>query len=242
VLPLSRAGTPPFDWERPETWEPALRGATAVYISYFPDLAVPGAAEAAGEVAALAVRHGAGRVVLLSGRGEEEAQRAEQAVFSAAPEATVVRCSWFMQNFSEGYLLDGVLAGEVALPVGDVPEPFVDLDDVADVAVAALTEEGHGGQVHELTGPRALTFAEAVDEIARAAGRPVHFTRVEFEAFAAEMRAAGVEDDVVGLMGYLFNEVLDGRNVGATDGVERVLGRPPRDFAAFARQASFSPR
>jgi len=230
----SRSGTPPFDWEEPATWEPALRGATAVYVSYFPDLAVPGAAEAVGTVAAIAERLGIARLVLLSGRGEEEAQRAERAVWDALPSATVVRCSWFAQNFSEGYLLDGVLAGEVALPVGPVPEPFVDVDDVADVAVTALIEDGHAGQLYELTGPRAITFAEAVGEIARASGRPVRFTTPSMTEFAAEMGAAGVPDDVVQLLAYLFGEVLDGRNVPVGDGVQRALGRPARDFRAFA--------
>jgi uncharacterized protein YbjT (DUF2867 family) len=238
----SRSGTPPFDWEDPATWAPALRGASAVYVSYFPDLAVPGAAEAVTAVAELAVAAGAGRIVLLSGRGEEEAQRAERAVFEVFPDATVVRCSWFAQNFSEGYLLDGVLAGEVALPVGAVPEPFVDVDDVADVAVAALTGDGHAGQVYELTGPRPLTFAEAVEELARASGRSVRFTSVTMDEFAAEMATAGVPDDVVQLLGYLFTEVLDGRNAAVAGGVERALGRPARDFREFARAAAVSLR
>jgi uncharacterized protein YbjT (DUF2867 family) len=238
----SRSAAPPFDWEDPATWVPALHGASAVYISYFPDLAVPGAAEAVAEVARLAVAAGARRIVLLSGRGEEEAQHAERAVFEVFPDATVVRCSWFAQNFSEGYLLDGVLAGEVALPVGDVPEPFVDVDDVADVAVAALTGDGHAGQVYELTGPRLLTFAQAVEEIAEESGRPVRFAGVTMPAFVEEMAAAGVPDDVVQLLEYLFTEVLDGRNAAVADGVERALGRPARDFRDFARRAAVSLR
>jgi uncharacterized protein YbjT (DUF2867 family) len=228
----SRSATPPFDWEAPETWEPAVRDAEVLYISFFPDLAVPGAAQAVAEVARLATI--ARRVVLLSGRGEEEAQRAEQRVLAVVPRATVVRCSWFAQNFSEGHLLDGVLAGEVALPVGDVPEPFVDVDDIADVAVAALTEDGHGGKVYELTGPRALTFAEAVEQIADAAGRPVRFTRIGIEDMTA-----GVEDnEVAELMRYLFTEVLDGRNVATADGVRQALGRPATDFREFAARAA----
>ena len=228
----SRSASPPFDWEAPETWEPAVRDADAVYISFYPDLAVPGAAEAVAEIARLATS--AQRIVLLSGRGEEEAQRAEQAVRDVFPAAAVVRCSWFAQNFSEGYLLESVLAGEVALPVGDVREPFVDVDDIADVAVAALTDDGHGGKVYELTGPRALTFAEAVAEIASATGRPVRFTRIEIDDLTA-----GVEDnDVAELMRYLFTEILDGRNVATADGVRRALGRPATNFHTFAARAA----
>ncbi|MCZ6664650.1 MAG: NAD(P)H-binding protein, partial [Gammaproteobacteria bacterium] len=143
----SRQSDPPFDWGDESTWDAVLDGVTAVYISYAPDLAIAGATEAIRAFVERAVRHGVRRLVLLSGRGEEEAQRCEHIVQRADIEWTVVRASWFCQNFSEGAFLDMVLAGEIALPAGDVPEPFVDVDDIADVAVAALTEDGHAGQI-----------------------------------------------------------------------------------------------
>jgi uncharacterized protein YbjT (DUF2867 family) len=234
----SRSGAPPFDWEDRTTWAPAVAGATGAYVSYFPDLAVPGAAEAVAEVARLAAEAGVQRLVLLSGRGEEEAERTERLVRDAFPSATVVRCSWFAQNFTESYLLEPVLAGEVALPAGDVPEPFVDADDIADVATAALTQDGHAGEIYELTGPRSLTFVQAVEEIAATSGREIAFVEVPTEAYAAAARDEGVPSDVVDLLTYLFGEVLDGRNVAVADGVQRALGRPARDFADFAREAA----
>jgi len=234
----TRSGDRPFDWEGRLTWAPALQGASAVYVSFFPDLAVPGAADTVGAFAELAVAHGARRLVLLSGRGEEEAQRAERAVREAGAEWTVVRCSWFSQNFSEGFLLEQVLAGEVALPVNGVREPFVDAEDIADVAVAALTQAGHAGRVYELTGPRLLRFGEAADEIARASGRPVRFVPVMIGQFAAAMREQSLPGDVVSLMTYLFTEVLDGRNARLADGVQRALGRGPRDFGDYARRTA----
>ena len=171
----SRSGEPPFDWQKPETWASALDGVSAAYVSYYPDVAIPGAPEAVRAFTELAVQSGTRRLVLLSGRGEEEAQRAEQAVREvgdgAGVEWTIVRCAWFMQNFDEYFLLEPILAGEVALPSGDVPEPFVDADDIADVAVAALTEDGYAGEIYELTGPRLLTMEEALGEIAKATGR-----------------------------------------------------------------------
>ena len=139
----SRSGEPPFDWEDRSTWAPALDGVGAAYITYYPDVAVPGAAQTVGSFAELAVKSGVPRLVLLSGRGEDEAERAEQAVRDSGAELTIVRSTWFAQNFSEDYWLDDVLGGEVALPAGDMPEPFVDVDDIADVAVAALTDDGH---------------------------------------------------------------------------------------------------
>jgi uncharacterized protein YbjT (DUF2867 family) len=234
----SRSGAPGFDWEDRSTWGPALAGASAVYVSYFPDLAAPGAAEAVGELAGRAVAAGARRLVLLSGRGEAEAQRAERAVARAGAEWTVVRASWFAQNFSEGYLRDPLLGGGLGLPVGPVPEPFVDADDIADVAVAALTGEGHAGEVYEVTGPRALTFAEAVEEIGRASGRALRLEPVAMEDYAAAMAGEGVPEGIIALMRYLFTEVLDGRNARPGDGVRRALGREARDFREFARAAA----
>jgi uncharacterized protein YbjT (DUF2867 family) len=234
----SRRGEPPFDWEDEATWAPALRRAASAYVSFFPDLAVPGAPEAIAAFAETAVRGGTRRLVLLSGRGEDEAQRAERALAASGAEWTVVRCSWFAQNFSEGELRDPVLAGELAVPVDGVPEPFVDADDIADVAVAALTEGGHAGRVYELTGPRLVTFADAVAAIAAASGRPVRFVPVTAEQYAAAMAADGVPQDVVRYMTHLFTELFDGRNAHVADGVQRALGRPPRDFREFARRAA----
>jgi uncharacterized protein YbjT (DUF2867 family) len=234
----SRSSDTPFDWNDRTTWVPALAGVDAVYIAYVPDLAVPGAAETVSAFAEQAVAAGVRRLVLLSGRGEEEAQRTEELVARAGAEWTVVRCSWFNQNFSEGFFADGIRAGELALPVGAVPEPFVDLEDVADVAVAALTEDGHAGEIYELTGPQLLRFDEAVAAIADTLGRPIAFARVPMDAFAAALREHGEDDDVVWLTTYLFTEVLDGRNASITDGVQRALGRAPRSFDDYVRQTA----
>jgi uncharacterized protein YbjT (DUF2867 family) len=234
----SRSAEPPFDWDDRASWAPALDGAAAAYVSYYPDLAVPGAPEAVGEFAEQAADSGVRRLVLLSGRGEREAQRAEQAVREVGIEWTVVRCSWFNQNFSEDYLLEPILGGEVALPAGSVREPFIDAEDIADVAVAALTEDGHANRVYELTGPRLLTFAEAIGEIGRATGRELSYIPVTIDDYAAALAEHDVPEDVVGLLRYLFTEVLDGRNAQLADGLQRALGRQPRDFADYARDAA----
>jgi uncharacterized protein YbjT (DUF2867 family) len=238
----SRSAEPPFDWGDRTTWESALEGVGAAYVSYFPDITVPGAVEAVRGFAETAARSGVLRLVLLSGRGAEEAQRAEKALREVCEANgvgwTIVSCAWFMQNFDEDFLLEPILAGEVAVPAGDVPEPFVDASDIADVAVAALTEEGHAGEVYELTGPRMLTFAEAVGEISKATGRDIRFVHVPLEDYASVMEKDGVPPEVVSIITYLFGEELDGRNAHLTDGVERALGREPRDFADYARDAA----
>jgi uncharacterized protein YbjT (DUF2867 family) len=207
-------------------------------VSYYPDLAAPGAPAAIGALAETALKCGTRRLVLLSGRGEEEAQASEQALAESGADWTVLRCSWFNQNFSESYLLDSIRAGHLYLPAGDVGEPFVDADDIADAAAVVLTQDGHIGRVHELTGPRLLTFADAVAAISAATGRSVEYSRIPVEDFAAAVAAEGVPANEVELLTYLFTSVLDGRNEHVCDGVEQVLGRPARDFADFARDTA----
>jgi len=236
----SRSASPAFDWEDRSTWAPALAGVGAVYLSYYPDLAVPGAVEATRAFAELAVESGARRLVLLSGRGEPEAERAEQAVRETGAELTILRSTWFMQNFSEDYMLEHVRSGELRLPADDVPTPFLDVEDIADIAVAALTDDRHVGELYELTGPQSLTMADTAAEIARATGRDVRYVPISLEQHAAEAAEHGVPDEVIELLTYLFREVLDGRNADTTDGVQRALGRPPGDFATFAAAAAAS--
>jgi uncharacterized protein YbjT (DUF2867 family) len=234
----ARGATPAFDWNNPATWSGVLDGAQSVFISYAPDLAVPGAPQAVGEFTKQAAAAGVGRVVLLSGRGEEEAEAAERLVRHAPLPWTIVRCSWFAQNFSENFLLGPILAGQVALPLDTVTEPFVDCDDIAEVAAEALLDDRHAGQLYELTGPRLLTFNDAIREIARASARPIRFTTITLEEFTAGLSSAGLHRDEVSLVSYLFSTVLDGRNSSLSNGVERALGRPPRDFADYARETA----
>ncbi|WP_238012528.1 NmrA family transcriptional regulator [Dactylosporangium sp. AC04546] len=224
---------PVFDWERRETWAPALTGVSAAYVTYSPDLAAPGAAEAVEAFVKTATDAGVDRLVLLSGRGEAGAERCEQLMRASD---VVLRASWFNQNFSEGHLLDSVLSGVIALPAGEVAEPFTDVDDIADVAVAALTEDRHAGRLYELTGPRLLTFADAAAEIAEASGRDVAYVSLP----AADFHAALVPTlgpALADLLTALCEEVFDGRNASLTDGVQEALGRAPRDFADFCAAA-----
>ncbi|MFW2332907.1 NmrA family NAD(P)-binding protein [Ilumatobacter sp.] len=233
----SRNSATPFDWDSPSTWDAALDGVGAAYVSYYPDLAVPGAPEAVQALAAAALDRGVRRLVLLSGRGEIEAQRAEQIVFDSGADATVVRCAWFMQNFSEAFMRDAVLSGEIVLPGGDALEPWVDADDIADVAVAALTEPGHVGRLYELTSPRLYTMTEIATELSRAVGRTIRYTPVSADDYADAAAQQGVPEELVGFLTYLFSEVF-GQNAHTADGVQRALGRPARDFSTFAGAAA----
>lgn len=237
VRAASRTGSWAFDWTRPETWGPALAGADAAYITYAPDIALPGAVEAVRALIECAREEGVHRLVLLTGRGEPEAQRAEAELMASGAAWTIIRASWFMQNFSESVFRNGVEAGEIVFANGHVPEPFVDADDIADVAVASLLDPAHTGQIYEVTGPRLLTFQDAADEIAASLEHPVAYVDLPPDAYLAVLNDAKVPDDIVMLLGILVTEVLDGRNAFVTDGVLRALGRPPRDFADFLARA-----
>lgn len=247
VRPGSRRAAVPFDWDAPHTWPAALEGTSAVYACYHPDLAVPGAGDVIAALTAAAGAAGVERLVLLSGRGEPSAAACEQVAFATgAAEAvavTVVRCAFFLQNFSEKFMAAMVGSGVLGMPLAGMdpaaaPEPFVDADDIADVVVAALTGQHHAGAVHEVTGPRSLGFDEVVAAISAATGREVRFRAETVPEWVARVGALGVPEAAAHMLAALFREVLDGRNATATGTVAAVLGRPPRDVHSWAREAA----
>ncbi len=235
----SRNSVTPFDWEAPETWAPALRGARAAYVTYFPDLAFPGAVEKLESLCETARDVDVEHLVLLSGRGEHHARLGEDVVRNSGVDFTIVRAAWFAQNFSEGYLSDPVLAGILPMPGGDVVEPIIDIDDIADVAVAALTEDSYRGELYEVTGPRLMTFADMAADLSQATGHEIRHIPISFEDFHGNIAEAG-GNFVADVFTAIARETLDGRNAYTTDGVMRALGRAPRDFADFARAAARS--
>jgi uncharacterized protein YbjT (DUF2867 family) len=236
----SRSAVPAFDWNNEKTWQAAIDGVSNIYISYTPDLAMPGAGDAISALVQQAKNAGARRLILLSGRGEDEAQACEAIVQNSGLDWTIVRASWFNQNFSEGAFIDMVSNGAITLPAGDTLEPFVDADDIADVAVAALTEDGHAGQVYEVTGPRLMTFADIAKALSQATGREINYTNVPHDDFIEGIRQSGAPQDVVWMLDYLFATVLDGRNAHVAYGVVKAIGRPAKDFADYARDAAAS--
>ncbi|KFF05482.1 Rossmann-fold NAD(P)-binding domain-containing protein [Flavobacterium reichenbachii] len=234
----SRNENPSFDWENPETWLEAIKGIDTVYITFQPDLALPGAPEIIRKFTKLASENGVGKMVLLSGRGEKEAQICEEIVKSTAKEWTIVRASWFNQNFSESIFLEPILAGRVALPQSHILEPFTDADDIAALVVEALLYEQHNGKTYELTGPRLLNFEQAVAEIAKVTGREIIFQPISIEEYVNMLREYQVPEDMIWLVNYLFSQVLDGRNSSITNDIEKVLGRKALDFTEYAKKTA----
>lgn len=234
----SRSANPSFDWSNEKSWMTSLKDVSRAYITYAPDLAMPGATDAIQSFVNTARRAGVKRLVLLSGRGEPEAQACERIVQDSGCEWTIVRASWFNQNFSEGAFIDMVLNGAITLPAGGQVEPFVDADDISDVVVAALVEDHHHGEIYDVTGPRLMSLSDIAADLSRATGRDIRYINVPHDAFVAEVKNSGAPEDVIWMLDYLFATVLDGRNAHLTDGVQRALGRPPKDFFAFAQQVA----
>ena len=233
---VARSTSPAFDWEDRSTWRAAMEGTRAAYVTFYPDLAVPGAEQKISEFLDLAKQAGLEHVVLLSGRGEKGAERAEAVLANSGLDWNVVRASWFMQNFSEGFMIEGILNGELMLPAGDIVEPFIDIDDIADVAVAALTRPELKNRLFEVSGPRALTFAQCAEEISEAVGYPVKFTRISIDEFLQALREQGLSEEMLWLMNELFTVVFDGRNSTPASGVAEALGRPATDFSEYLRK------
>lgn len=235
----SRNGHPAFDWEDPSTWPAALAGMDKVYITFQPDLAVPGALGTIEGLTQVAQESGVQKLVLLSGKGEREAELCEQVVIQSGIDYTIVRATWFNQNFSESFLLDPILAGHVALPQATAKVPYVDTDDIADVALEALLHDQHNGQIYELTGPRTWTFPEVVQEIATATGREIGFTAISLSEYQAMLERFQLPAAYAWLINYLFTEVLGNeQNAVVSHDIEKVLGRKPKDFSEYVREVA----
>lgn len=233
----SRSSSPSFDWENPETWSESMQGMDKVYITFQPDLAVPGALEAIEELTKQAKRCNVKKLVLLSGKGEREAELCEQVVIHSGLDYTIVRASWFNQNFSESFFLEPILEGFVALPQAEAKVPYVDTDDIADVVVEALLSDEHNGNIYQLTGPRLLTFKDVIQEISEATQRDIAFTPITLAAYTNAMKQQGVPSDFIWLVEYLFSEVLvNPSNSEITNDIQKVLNRTPKDFSDYVKE------
>ncbi|PHN02992.1 NmrA family NAD(P)-binding protein [Flavilitoribacter nigricans] len=237
----SRRANPAFDWEDPSTWAAALDGMDKVYITFQPDLAVPGALDAIEALSREARRSGIRKMVLLSGKGEKEAELCEQVVIHSGIDYTIIRASWFNQNFSESFFLEPILAGQVALPQAEAQVPYVDTDDIADVAVAALLDDRHNGEIYQLTGPDTWTFPQVMEEISRVTGRSIEFTPISLTAYQRMLESFQLPPDYVWLINYLFTEVLGAENNNVvTHDIEKVLGRKAKSFPEYVRETALT--
>lgn len=234
---VGRKTKPAFDWENADTYDAALKDMDRAYIVYYPDLAVPGARDSIRTLTDKALKAGLDKVVLLSGKGEKEAETCEQIVADSGLNFTIVRASWFNQNFSEGAFLEFILKGTVALPMPEAEIPFVDVDDIAGVVAKVLLDDFYNGETVTVTGPRKMTFSEAVETMATGIGKEIHYQPISIEEFKDGMKAAGLHDSYVWLFGYLFEEVLGNPdNQVVSHDLQNVLGREATDFKDYVEK------
>ena len=235
VRAASRSGQVRFDWADPSSYRPALDAVDGIFLT------VPGQSpegpQHVAELLELAADGGVGIAVLLSARAVEfhpqgALARVEEAVRDSSLAHTILRPAWFAQNFTEGFLAPDE-HGVVTAPTGDGREPFIDLEDVADVAVAALTGDGARGTIG-LSGSEALSFADAVVLTARAWGRAARFEAIPPNVYRAQI-AAGLPAEYVEWRMAMFDAIRSGRDAYLSSGVQDALGRPARSFSAWAR-------
>ena len=237
----TRQNNPKFDWDDPSTFAPALKGMDRAYIVFYPDLAVPGAKEAIAALTEAALKEGLEKVVLLSGKGETEAEACEEIVANSGLNYTLVRASWFNQNFSQGAFADYILAGHMALPMPEASVPFVDTTDIADVVTEVLLDDTYNGETITVTGPKKITFSEVAEIISGKLGRTIQYQPISMEEFKDGLTQAGVPDSFIWLLGYLFTEVLGhSENQTVSNDVERVLNRQPISFEEYAETTAAS--
>ena len=232
----SRNGEVHFDWDEPTTWSPALNGIDSVYLTYYPDLAVPKAPEDISRFCALAKMKGIRHITVLSGRSEPAAQVCENIIKQSGIGWTVVRASWFDQNFSEGLFNQFIMDGNIALPVTDVTEPFIDIDDIAEIVIDSLIDDKHSEQLYEVTGPELISFADIAAKFSAHLNREVGFESISMPEFQSRLEKDGVPQGAIEALTYLFGEVLDGRSESTTDGVERALGRAATTFDEYIQK------
>ncbi|WP_026929318.1 NAD(P)H-binding protein [Glycomyces tenuis] len=241
----SRSSARRFDWYDEDTWEPVTTGIDTAYMA--PPVDPPGMMRAERFIRQAAA-NGLRRLVLLSGRGVgspgrefevyEKGLELENAVKDSGLDWTIVRPAWFMQNFSEDFFYDSVMAGELRVSAGDGAEPWIDTEDIAEVMVAALLDPKHIGETYSLSGPRTLTMTEVASELTAAIGRPIRYVELEPEEHVAELVGYGAPREVAESLRDLLAVIRNHRSEYLSDGVRQVLGREPRDFADWARRTA----
>jgi uncharacterized protein YbjT (DUF2867 family) len=235
IKAASRSSEIEFDWTQLDTWLPALQGVSHVYLTYFPDLAAPTSEAHISRFCTLAKSLGVKHVTLLSGRGELAAQTCEDILINSGLSWTIIRASWFNQNFSDGFFKTFIDAGHIHLPVDSVREPFIDVNDIAEIGAQSILDTKHKNKLYEVTGPELLTLRDVAEKFSHVLGRAINFKTISEKEFSLTMSAAQVPQGIIELLNFLFTEVLDGRNEHLTNGVEEALGRKPTSFSEFIR-------
>jgi len=233
-----------FDFDRTETFAPALKGVERVFL-----IARPGdnhSDKVAMPFIDIAKREGVRLIVNLGAMGVElddsfMLRLLEKYVEKSGIPYVHLRPNWFMQNFNSGPMLADIKrTGGLHLPASDAKLSFIDVRDIAAAALAALTEPQHAGNAYTLTGGRALDHYEVVSILSRAAGKTISFVPLTEEIASAALRKAGVAEDLIERWTDFYRKVRQGLCASVTHDVESVLGRPTTTFEQYAKDHAAS--
>jgi uncharacterized protein YbjT (DUF2867 family) len=227
-----------LDYDATETWDAAVQWADRVFL--VPPPFDPRADERLVPFLDWAVQSGSRHLVLLSAMGAEAREqmalrRIEQRIERTGVAWTFLRPNIYMQNFARGFLARQIREqGLFWLPANGAAVSFVDGRDVAAVAATVLTSESRFGEAYTLTGPEAVTHDEAARMIGHAAGRAVRYVAVEEDEMRSALLEAGWPPEQAETFSRLLAAIREGQRTAVTDDAERLLGREPTTFRAFA--------
>ncbi|BCP53967.1 oxidoreductase [Kaistia sp. 32K] len=226
-----------FDWNDPSTFDAALANREAVYLVAPTD--APESLRAMQPFLDRALAIGIRRYVLLSASSLPKRGPMMGAVHAYleehAPEWAVLRPTWFMQNFSEQQHLP-TIRDERAIfsATGEGRVPFIDVEDIAAVAVEALTRDVSFNRDLVLTGPRALSYGDVAEIVGAAIGAGVRHVNLSEGALVERFGAAGMHPDYAAILAGMDIWIASGAEDRLSPDVEAVTGRPPNDFVAYA--------
>jgi uncharacterized protein YbjT (DUF2867 family) len=226
-----------FDYADPSTFEAALDGVDR-FFWVSPPMVLDGLAlsQPFFDRALPRVK----KVVLMTANGVEYSdeipmRRAELHIERSGVAYTHLRPGWFMDNFHTFWINSILTQGVIALPAADAKSAFVDARDIGACGAAALRRDDVNGKAFAITGPSALTYAEAAAILSAAAAREIRYVPIEDEAFAQGAIGAGIPREYASLLVGLFQAVRAGAAAHVTDSVEHLTGKAARTLEAYAR-------
>ncbi|WP_298014196.1 SDR family oxidoreductase [uncultured Aquabacterium sp.] len=243
VKAASRSGKPVagaegvvFDYARPETFHAAFDGVDRAYVM------LPGGHVNSKELLLPVIQAAAARrvkVVLQTvfGVDADDAipyRQVEIALERSGTPYVILRPNWFSDNF-HNFWKAGIDHGQIALPAGTGKSSFIDVRDIAESAAVALTTDRFDGQSFNLTGPEAVSYADAAQLLSEVAGKPVRYVPIDDSAFVEALTGAGVARDYADFLASIFHPVREGWTAAVTDHVQTLTGHAPRSLATYVR-------
>lgn len=226
-----------FDFTRPETHKPAFDSVKKMFLMRPPHIS--NVKKHMFPAINVALAAGIEHVVFLSLIGIEQNERVphykvERYIKASGMAYTFLRASFFMQNLSGTHKSEIRENDEIFVPVGKGNTSFIDVRDIAAVALKAMTEPGHENLAHELTGPEALDYYQVADILSEVLGRKITYRNPSIPAFVWKTLQRGKPLGLTLIMSYLYTQTKYGMSAKVTEDVEKILGRIPISLKQFA--------